>query len=673
MTWLKPATWLKRLWTWINPMRGHPLAARLLSLVGVVVLWWGALDPSGWAITGGAVLLVAGGVGQYVDAGRSPGQDPFDMFRVVWGPAWLGAGVSLIFYGQVEAVEGASFMGALLTALGLSAGVTEWRRSRWPGPWRGPVLLLLGIVAFVVGLTFFTPDRPIWALVAGGGLLLLGPIGVSVTSEDALRGRIPLGLSPTVQTPRTFLLVGAALATLGLVLLTVGPARLHLLLIGAVIAFGLLFLMAVTAPADIVVGALIAAVIVGATTAGEQALEDRYGADAGEQVVVALGDSYISGEGAQKYFEGTSVKGVNECRRAPTAYAPRLLADGAFGAVGATDLVFLACSGARAAHLYEVAQGADDDTPRSADDGMDRRQLYQLAHLARLETLDELQIKMLLVSIGGNDAGFGAIGTACAAPGNCHETPLAAQWKDELDEEVAQKIDAAYFAIAQAVAGRFPVVVVPYPVPLTPGGCRDSLLSPGEHNYLVSFVEELDAVIASKADKYGFLYAEPMETALGSGESDPDGLRLCDPNDPGVNSVSLASVTGQIEHRINPANWLHNSFHPNTDGHHRLAHILSGWLAEQSAMPAPPVPDPVAAPQSSIAAEGARPCELTEGEDRACDEEAADWAVGQVTGLVLANLVPLAIGLLGLWLLVLAVLAVWRLKTDDLTQAWEGR
>lgn len=79
--------------------------------------------------------------------------------------------------------------------------------------------------------------------------------------------------------------------------------------------------------------------------------------------IVALGDSYISGEGAPDFFAGTDQKGVdrNECRRASTAY-PALIADSAAGqpvfdeddrAMRAiTDLTepgldFYACSGAK--------------------------------------------------------------------------------------------------------------------------------------------------------------------------------------------------------------------------------------------------------------------------------------------------------------------------------------
>jgi hypothetical protein len=66
--------------------------------------------------------------------------------------------------------------------------------------------------------------------------------------------------------------------------------------------------------------------------------------------IVALGDSYISGEGAEHYFEGTDETGEerNLCHRAPSAY-PYLIAD----ELGAS-LTFTACSGARIADVTGV-------------------------------------------------------------------------------------------------------------------------------------------------------------------------------------------------------------------------------------------------------------------------------------------------------------------------------
>jgi hypothetical protein len=72
--------------------------------------------------------------------------------------------------------------------------------------------------------------------------------------------------------------------------------------------------------------------------------------------IVAIGDSYMSGEGAARYFHGTDDPRTNRCHRAASAY-PYLVAD----EIGAS-LIFAACSGARTYHITERGQ-----YPRSVD------------------------------------------------------------------------------------------------------------------------------------------------------------------------------------------------------------------------------------------------------------------------------------------------------------------
>ena len=102
--------------------------------------------------------------------------------------------------------------------------------------------------------------------------------------------------------------------------------------------------------------------------------------------VVAFGDSFISGEGAPKFFDGTDRRGDdrNECRRAPTAY-PALIAlrggeptgcRSGQGIEGLSNdgLDFYACSGAKLAQVLDTTpedgrpDNADRDLPCDPDD-----------------------------------------------------------------------------------------------------------------------------------------------------------------------------------------------------------------------------------------------------------------------------------------------------------------
>jgi hypothetical protein len=67
--------------------------------------------------------------------------------------------------------------------------------------------------------------------------------------------------------------------------------------------------------------------------------------------LVAIGDSYMSGEGASIYYNGTDEGGGNQCRRGPTAWAA-LASENGFDA-----LEFLACSGARTGNVLYNPDG----------------------------------------------------------------------------------------------------------------------------------------------------------------------------------------------------------------------------------------------------------------------------------------------------------------------------
>ena len=63
-----------------------------------------------------------------------------------------------------------------------------------------------------------------------------------------------------------------------------------------------------------------------------------------------MGDSYQSGVGAGDYDPLTDIGGTNECLRSRNAYASLLAADNTIP----YRLDFVACSGARIAHLYQT-------------------------------------------------------------------------------------------------------------------------------------------------------------------------------------------------------------------------------------------------------------------------------------------------------------------------------
>jgi lysophospholipase L1-like esterase len=149
----------------------------------------------------------------------------------------------------------------------------------------------------------------------------------------------------------------------------------------------------------------------------------------------------MSGEGATRFFDGTNDADENECRRAPTAYAQRLVEFDRADAI--KRLAFHACSGAVADEIHEVPKFGEI-------------QLEQL----RADKAAGADIEVVIVSIGGNDAGFSTIGAACLAPGSC--VVRGNDWLETLDHVSAEAV-VAYEEIRADVGDAVPVVAVPYP------------------------------------------------------------------------------------------------------------------------------------------------------------------------------------------------------------------
>jgi GDSL-like Lipase/Acylhydrolase family len=293
-------------------------------------------------------------------------------------------------------------------------------------------------------------------------------------------------------------------------------------------------------------------------------------------VMVAIGDSYISGEGASRFYRGTNIRPReaegsalrrNECRRAPTAY-PLLLAGDDW------RLVTVACSAARISHVDRLAQYPGE--PSLADTPVG---LAQLDHVDRLLSDVPGNVELVLVSIGGNDAGFGEIGPTCIAPGDC--TAVAQIWLDEL-APLEERLEVIYTTIKDQYGGQTPIVVVPYPGPISPASCSTSTLTAAEHRFLAGFTTELQGVIRAAAASAGVHHLAQVERAL-----EEQKMRICDGGEHGVNYIGLNPTDTDGLEGLDPTTWFHNSLHPNERGHAELARVIAGNL------PAVPNPPPV--------------------------------------------------------------------------------
>ena len=259
--------------------------------------------------------------------------------------------------------------------------------------------------------------------------------------------------------------------------------------------------------------------------------------------LLALGDSYSSGEGAGDYEPGTDTA-ANSCHRSRNAW-PTLLAEQRH----LKPLPSLACSGAL---LRDVLVGR-------AEGEAERRR----SQIGRIHGDPDV----ITITIGGNDLGFRPILEDCIAS-NCVRDYHRSSG-DVLDariDDLARRLQSAYRTI-QAAAPRARIVVVDYPKLFpdsdpkhpTPNCAAGPLITPAEGNYLNSKVQRADVAILNAARQAGVSGID-VSTALQGGELTCSGTQF----------LNHASPRRKLRSA---------SFHPNADGQERLARAISSGLA----------------------------------------------------------------------------------------------
>lgn len=264
--------------------------------------------------------------------------------------------------------------------------------------------------------------------------------------------------------------------------------------------------------------------------------------------IAALGDSYISGEGARRYFLGTDQPRENMCHRAATAYpyriAKRLEA----------SLAFVACSGAETIEVTTRGQH-----PRSGEEH------YGEVYGARpqVEVLGEIEEPdVVLISIGGNDAGFREIGEQCAIPARPDCRRLAPGWLRRLDEAVYPALLRTYTAVREA-APDAEVFAITYPNPFGSEFCNDlaGLSAPEMAFIRDEFLGELNKTVTKAATEVGFQVVDIADALAGH--------RFCEVplRQAAINFIAASRTRGTPIDLGKLASLIYGSLHPNPLGH----------------------------------------------------------------------------------------------------------
>lgn len=266
---------------------------------------------------------------------------------------------------------------------------------------------------------------------------------------------------------------------------------------------------------------------------------------------VALGDSFSSGEGAHDYQPGTDVP-RNRCHRSVHAYSYVL----------AGTLIkkypkyrFRACSGATT---------EDFSGPNDAEHGGEAAQVTYL----------NPGVRLLTMSMGGNDVGFAPVVKACVLrrknDPSCQATSGAAVDRDI--KNLWGKLSTVYDAIRDEAPNAI-VLIMGYPqfFPDAPpktcaSGALWKQLDASDMRWLNAEAAKLDATVAAQAKAHGFVYVDTLHAFRGH--------EICTKT-PYYNKVVLGTPSA-----------MKGGFHPNASGQAALEKLFAAAYATAK----PPTP-----------------------------------------------------------------------------------
>lgn len=307
------------------------------------------------------------------------------------------------------------------------------------------------------------------------------------------------------------------------------------------------------------------------------------------QQYLALGDSYISGEGARTYIEGTDTDN-NSCHVSLSSY-PYLIGKD----LNYNSYHSVACSGAttdditNTSPLYVGQANKLNGSSRILLDGNNLSTGYLAnfmpGYLDQLDFVKKYRPQIVTISAGGNDMGFSDILKICVAPSSSNPTCYNT-YEDRLElvnlinNTVFPNLVNTYNKIKNNSPSGTRIYVIGYPqIAKTGGNCAVNVgLNKEEVLLSQQIIQYLDSVVAQAAAKAGVYYVDTQDAL--------NGHRLCEtgPGDVAMNGLTVGNdrptqVGGPIGNE---------SYHPNVLGYQLLeAAILSKTNNLTALMPTP--------------------------------------------------------------------------------------
>ncbi len=321
---------------------------------------------------------------------------------------------------------------------------------------------------------------------------------------------------------------------------------------------------------------------------------------------LALGDSYSSGEGDteknksinQKYYtsetdkNGDASNGIprEKCHVSTRSYPYLLASSMTLGRGESKQWGAVACSGATIYDAnqdnklgYEGQYSGEGDPGLGRLHGLSNKSTLQEAALnemipgrkKQIEFVEKYKPKVITLTMGGNDVGFGDKINSCVHPtGSLGTCDWAGSQKSTLGSQIKSQFDnlvELYTQLKNAGDPDMKIYVVGYPQFITdaePAACGGNVgsVNKEEREMIVQATNYMNQVIEAASNKVGVKYID-ISDAL-------DGGKLCEEGQEYVTGITgIGGWNG---------NELQESYHPNDYGHIKITQKIKSRVNNES-------------------------------------------------------------------------------------------